>query len=164
MLPVPLLLLVDYSPGFRTNPVQIRPAKAGRVSGSTTDKNVNVRTRRPVVLVVDDDRDARDMYGMYLKAMGCRVYTARDGLVAIQKARLRHPDVIVMDLAMPRLDGWGATARLKGERRTRDIPIIALSAVQISRASARAAGCDGYLAKPCMPALLWWEIQAVLTH
>jgi CheY-like chemotaxis protein len=102
------------------------------------------------------------MYGVYLKAMGCRVYTARDGLVAIEKARRRHPDVIVMDLAMPRLDGWSATARLKGEEPTRDIPIIALSAVQMSRNSARAAGCDAYLAKPCLPALLWWEIQAML--
>jgi CheY-like chemotaxis protein len=138
------------------------------VSGSATHKTANgaikINIKRPVVLVVDDDPDARDMYGLYLKAMGCRVYTAPDGLIAIQKARLRHPDVIVMDLAMPRLDGCAATARLKRETRTRDIPIIALSAVQISRASARAAGCDAYLAKPCTPALLWWEIQAVLTH
>lgn len=132
------------------------------MSGSRTDKTVSYRDRRPVVLVVDDDPDARDMYGVYLKAMGCRVYTARDGLVAIEKARRRHPDVIVMDLAMPRLDGWSATARLKGEEPTRDIPIIALSAVQMSRNSARAAGCDAYLAKPCLPALLWWEIQAML--
>jgi CheY-like chemotaxis protein len=132
------------------------------MSGSTTDKTASARTKGPVVLVVDDDRDARDMYGLYLKTMGCRVYTAPDGVVAIQKAKRRHPDVIVMDLAMPRLDGWGATTRLKGGADTRNIPIIALSAVQISRSSARAAGCDGYLAKPCLPALLWWEIRAML--
>ena len=94
--------------------------------------------------------------------MGCRVYTAPDGSSAIQKARRRHPDVIVMALAMPRLDGWAAIARLKGEADTRDIPIIVLSAVQISRNSARAAGCDGYLAKPCLPELRWWEIRAML--
>src|SRR5881397_918379 len=100
----------------------MRPAKETRVLGSTTDKTLSATTMRPVVLVVDDDRDTRDMYGLYLKAMGCRVYTAPDGSSAIRKARRRHPDVIVMDLAMPRLDGWGAIARLKGEADTRDIP------------------------------------------
>src|SRR5438132_1205659 len=138
------------------------PCSWAGVLESTTRKVVTATIKRPVVLVVDDDRDARELYRLYLKAMGCRVFTARDGLAAIAKARRRHPDVIVMDLLMPRLDGWGAAARLKSEEATRLIPIIALSAVQISRASARAAGCDGYLAKPCLPELLWWEIRALL--
>ena len=114
------------------------------------------------VLVVDDDRDARAMYGMYLRHVGCRVRTARDGQVAISKANDSPPDVIVMDLAMPRLDGWTASRWLKASPATAHIPIIALSAASDAREKARAAGCDGFLAKPCQPDLLWWEIRALL--
>jgi len=114
------------------------------------------------VLVVDDDRDARAMYRMYLVHAGCKVRTARDGIAAITKAKDRPPDVIVMDLAMPRLDGWTASRWLKSSPATAHIPIIALSALPMAREDARAVGCDGFLAKPCPPALLWWEIRALL--
>ena len=114
------------------------------------------------VLVVDDDRDARAMYGLYLRHVGCRVRTARDGHVAITKANSWAPDVIVMDLAMPRLDGWTASRWLKSSPATAHIPIIALSAAAEAREDARACGCDGFLAKPCLPDLLWWEIRALL--
>lgn len=114
------------------------------------------------VLVVDDDRDARAMYGMYLRHVGCRVHTAPDGHAAIKKANSYVPDVIVMDLAMPRLDGWTASKWLKSSPATAHIPIIALSAVPMVREDARAAGCDGFLAKPCQPDLLWWQIRALL--
>jgi CheY-like chemotaxis protein len=122
--------------------------------------------RKPVVkisvLVVDDDRDARAMYRLYLTHAGCKVRTARDGQAAIDQAIVSMPDVIVMDLAMPRLDGWTASKWLKSSPSTAHIPIIALSAVPMAREDARAAGCDGFLAKPCTPDLLWWEIQALL--
>ena len=114
------------------------------------------------VLIVDDDRDARAMYGLYLRHVGCKVRTARDGHVAITKANHFPPEVIVMDLAMPRLDGWTASKWLKASPATAHIPIIALSAAPMAREDARAAGCDGFLAKPCQPDLLWWEIQALL--
>lgn len=114
------------------------------------------------MLIVDDDFDARFVYRHYLRGMGCIVYTARNGLVGVARAKSRRPDVIVMDLAMPRLDGYDATARLKSTPATRAIPIIALTAVPTSRAEARAAGCDGFLAKPCSPDLLWCEIQLFL--
>src|SRR5258708_8475584 len=114
------------------------------------------------VVVVDDDRDARAMYRMYLVHVGCKVRTARDGQVAIDKANARPPDVIVMDLAMPRLDGWTASKWLKSSPATAHIPIIALSAAPMAREDARSAGCDGFLAKPCQPDLLWWEIRALL--
>ena len=120
------------------------------------------KTSRPLVLIVDDDVDARAMYGEYLRAMGCVVFTASNGAVAIEKASALRPDVIVMDLAMPKVDGWTATSRLKASDRTQRIPVIALSAVELSRDSASAAGCDGFLAKPCLPELLWWQIRAVL--
>lgn len=114
------------------------------------------------MLVVDDDRDARTMYSVYLKHAGCKVRTARDGQAAIDQANAWTPDVIVMDLAMPRFDGWAASKWLKSSPATAHIPIIALSAVPMAREDARAAGCDGFLAKPCTPDLLWWEIQALL--
>jgi two-component system phosphate regulon response regulator PhoB len=120
--------------------------------------------QRPIVLVVDDDLDARLIYRHYLTVMGCQVYTASDGLIGVQLAKRKKPNVIVMDLAMPRLNGWAATAELKQTASTRDIPIIVLTAVPASRQDARNAGCDGLLAKPCMPELLWSEIRLLLSQ
>jgi CheY-like chemotaxis protein len=117
---------------------------------------------KPVVLVVDDDLDARLIYRHYLTVMGCQVFTARDGLAGVELARRKKPDVIVMDLAMPRLDGWAATAELKQSPATSTIPIIVLSAVSSSRSEVQAAGCESFLAKPCLPELLWMEIRLLL--
>jgi CheY-like chemotaxis protein len=116
------------------------------------------------VLVVDDDRDARAIYRGYLRAMGCRVVTAGDGNAAIDRAILRRPDVIIMDLALPHMDGLSATRHLRRQKLTRRVPIIALTALPTSRESARRAGCDAFLAKPCLPELLWWEVRALLSR
>lgn len=118
--------------------------------------------RRPMVLLVDDDPDIRTMYRQYLRRMGCRVVTASDGVRAFEQAEKYVPDAIVMDLQMPRVDGWEATARIKRTPRTQHIPVIAVSAVETSRDRARLAGCDGFLAKPCSPELLWWEVRAIV--
>src|ERR1044071_3604711 len=88
-----------------------------------------IRTRRPMILVVDDDPDARIIYRDYLRAMGCRVVTARDGEGALNKTARERIDLIVMDLAMPRMDGWTATRLLRQSAATRWLPIIALTAV-----------------------------------
>src|SRR5438128_11567450 len=114
------------------------------------------------VLIVDDDLSARTMYSVYLTSLGCKVRTARDGRSAIEQASRRTPDVIVMDMKMPRLDGWTASKWLKISPATSHVPIIALTGVEEARENARAAGCDAFLAKPCMPDLLWWEIRALL--
>jgi CheY-like chemotaxis protein len=102
------------------------------------------------------------MYSRYLKTKRCEVFVAPDGAIAIEKAAWLCPDVIVMDLAMPRVDGWTATARLKASSWTRRIPVIVLSAVELSGDAARTAGCDVFLTKPCTPDALWEQIQAVL--
>ena len=117
---------------------------------------------KPAILVVDDDLDARTMYGVYLKSMGCDVYTATDGSGAIKQAQALHPDLIVMDLAMPHVDGWAATERLRRSPITRKIPIIALTAIPGARESARLSGCDAFMAKPCLPQLLWLEVRLLL--
>jgi CheY-like chemotaxis protein len=114
------------------------------------------------VLVADDDRDCRTIFGTYLRALGCEVFTAKDGRAALDKTSSVWPDIIVMDLAMPRLSGWEAIRRLHASRWTRWIPIIAVSAVPISRETAFEAGCDAYLSKPCDPQVLWSQIRSML--
>ncbi len=102
------------------------------------------------------------MYGLYLKSMGCTVYTASDGGGAITQAHVLHPDVIVLDLAMPHVDGWAAAERLRRSPVTRHIPIVAMTAIPGARESARLSGCDAFMSKPCLPQLLWCEIQLLL--
>ncbi len=102
------------------------------------------------------------MYGLYLKQMGCDVYTAADGAGAIKQAKAVHPDLIVLDLAMPFLDGWAAAERLRRSPDTRNIPIIALTAIPGTRESARLSGCDAFISKPCLPQLLWCEVRLLL--
>ena len=117
---------------------------------------------RPLVLVVDDDLDARTIYSTYMRAMGCDVFTADDGRPAIDKAVDLLPDIILMDLAMPRLNGWEAIRRLRESSWTQLIPIIAISAVPVSRETAFKSGCDAYLTKPGEPQVVWSQIRALL--
>ena len=130
---------------------------ASQIGKLSTDK-----VSKPSILVVDDDLDARTMYGLYLKSRGCDVFTAADGASAIKQATALHPDLIVMDLAMPHVDGWAATERLRRSPTTRDIPIIALTAIPGARDSARLSGCDAFMAKPCLPQMLWCEVRLLL--
>jgi len=111
----------------------------------------NKRGSAPVVLIVDDDADTREMYSTYLMSHGVRVLLAGDGFTATRVATSLGPDVIVMDLSLPRVDGWEATRRLKADRKTAHIPIIALTG-RVSGGSAESAidaGCDVYVLKPC---------------
>jgi two-component system, cell cycle response regulator DivK len=107
----------------------------------------------PRILVVEDDGDNRGMVVKVLTVAGYAVLEAADGTSAVTIARRQHPDLIVMDLAMPGVDGWEASRRLKSDPVTADIPIIALTAFAMrgDEERAREAGCDGYLSKPCRP-------------
>ena len=118
----------------------------------------------PLVLVVDDFDDGRDLLVDYLSFTGFRVEQAVDGLEALEKARRSLPEVILMDLSLPKLDGWEVTRRLKGDPGTRDIRIIALTAhaLETHGDSARAAGCDAVVTKPCLPADLVAEVRRQL--
>jgi two-component system cell cycle response regulator DivK len=118
----------------------------------------------PLILVVEDFDDAREMYRDYLEFAGFRVETARDGREGIEKARAFQPDLILMDLSLPGIDGWEATRLLKAAPETRQIIIIALSAHALATEGdrARAAGCDGFIAKPCLPPDLVLEIHKYL--
>jgi CheY-like chemotaxis protein len=118
----------------------------------------------PLILVVEDFEDAREMYRDYLEFSGFRVETACDGREAIDKARALNPDLILMDLSLPGLDGWEATRLLKADPATRHLLIVALSAHALAAEGdrARAAGCDGFIAKPCLPPDLVAEITRYL--
>jgi CheY-like chemotaxis protein len=118
----------------------------------------------PLILVVEDFDDAREMYRDYLEFSGFRVETARDGREAIEKAKKVQPDLILMDLSLPGIDGWEATRILKSSPETRHLLIVALSAHALAAEGdrARAAGCDGFIAKPCLPSDLVQEIANYL--
>ena len=119
---------------------------------------------KPLILVVEDFDDAREMYRDYLEFSGYRVETARDGREAIDKAQALHPDLILMDLSLPGVDGWEATRLLKSDPETRHLLIVALSAHALAAEGerARVAGCDGFIAKPCLPPDLVTEIERYL--
>ena len=118
----------------------------------------------PLVLVVDDVAHGREIFAEYLEFRGFRVATASDGLEALDKAFELLPDIILMDLSLPQLDGWEATKRLKGDDRTKTIPIIALTAHALASAhdKAMAAGCDSVVTKPCVPRDLEAEVRRQL--
>ena len=124
----------------------------------------NSGIQQPLVLVVEDYQDAREMYAAYLQFSGFRVAEATNGEEAIEKTLELMPDIILMDLALPRMDGWEATRRLKLDERTRHIPIVALTGHALAghAEGARQAGCDSFVTKPCLPDALVAEIQRML--
>lgn len=117
----------------------------------------------PTVLVVDDDEDSRRILMYGLGSAGYRVLLAENGAAAIELCRKVLPNVVIMDLAMPEMDGFTATRRLKADARTRDVPVIAWSA-RVFAAEARdlpEVGFDEVLPKPALPAEV---IEAVRRH
>lgn len=119
---------------------------------------------KPLVLVVDDYQDAREMYAEYLEFSGFRTAEARNGAEALEKAFELTPDVILMDLSLPVMDGWEATRRLRADARTQSIPIVALTGHALSGHAdgAKDAGCDAYVTKPCLPDALVQEVKRIL--
>ena len=114
-------------------------------------------------MVVDDLADNREIYSECLQHLGLHVIEAVDGQDAIAKARTELPNLIVMDLSMPNMDGWEAMRRLKEDPATRDIPIIVLTGYGMAgHAQATLAGCDAYLVKPCLPDDLAGVVMSVL--
>jgi CheY-like chemotaxis protein len=122
---------------------------------------------RPLVLVVDDNEDHRNMYVTFLELAGFGVIAALDGLDAINQARAMRPDVILMDLYMPGgLNGWQACRMLKSSGDTARIPLIALSALEFAEAQleAREAGCVGFITKRGDLNRVVQTIREVLAH
>ena len=122
------------------------------------------KTDRPRVLLVDDYPDAREMYTEYLEFSGFNVVEAGNGMEALQRAVDTAPDIILMDLSLPVMDGWEATRRLKADKRTASIPVVALTGHALAGISegAKKAGCDAFITKPCLPEDLVREIRRIL--
>jgi CheY-like chemotaxis protein len=109
------------------------------------------------ILIIEDDRDIRNMTELILADAGHSVVSADDGLSGVELATCTQPDLILMDLALPHLDGWKATQRLKSQTTTSHIPIIAFTAL-VGTADARQAilnGCETVISKP-------FELEALL--
>jgi len=120
----------------------------------------------PLILIADDNVDTREMYALYLTTVGYRVETAEDGHEAILRARAMHPDLIVMDLTMPKMDGWAAIRELQSRAMTAAIPVIVLTGHDFKaylKPAALAVGAVSYVTKPCLPDQLAREISARLT-
>jgi two-component system cell cycle response regulator DivK len=117
-----------------------------------------------LVLIVDDAPDARDIYSLHFRHHGYAALTAPDGDTGIATAIRMRPDVIVMDLAMPGINGISAAHHLKNEPRTRDIPIILLTghAGKAIQYGALEMGVDVFLTKPCLPEDLETHVQRLI--
>jgi two-component system, cell cycle response regulator DivK len=122
------------------------------------------RRTRPLVLIAEDQADLRQLYVQELTMSGFDVIEAENGADAIFHTADRTPDVVLMDLSLPVVDGWEATRRLKADARTAHIPVVALTAHDGSGELQRAtrAGCDWFVPKPCLPNDLIEEIRRVL--
>jgi CheY-like chemotaxis protein len=148
----------------RRTPAKAKKARRAAAPVPAARKRASGPGGGSLVLVVDDFHDNREMYTQYLSFAGYRVAEAVDGEDALAKARGLLPDVIVMDLSLPRLDGWEATRRLKKDPLTSAIPVIALTghAMGAHAEGAMEAGCDAFITKPCVPSDLEARVREIL--
>ena len=118
------------------------------------------------VLLVEDNEMNRDMLSRRLQRRGYEVIIALDGQQGVQMAQSRSPDVVLMDMSLPVMDGWEATRTLKSSPETRNIPVIALTAHAMStdREKAMEAGCDDYDTKPIELTRLIAKIESLIAR
>ena len=118
---------------------------------------------RPIVVLAEDNEDTRRVYGLILRHFGYHVEEAANGVDAVRLIREVRPSIVLMDIGLPRLDGWQASRILKGDRETANIPLIAFSARVDSTADlGRDATFDGYILKPISPKELVQRVEAYL--
>src|SRR5687768_716201 len=141
-----------------------RVAPLGSILARPEKAHRRVARRDGLVLIVDDSLHTRQLYMEYLKYRGLGVVTAPEAEAGLTLARTLKPDVVIMDLAMPGLNGITATQRLKQDPRTRRIPVIVLTgyAFRAIEHGALEAGADAFLTKPCLPEDLEAKIRQLL--
>jgi CheY-like chemotaxis protein len=139
------------------------PSEYGAPAPRETSPTQSASRGAGLVLIADDTADTRNLYGLFLGNAGFAIELVADGLTAVDRATASEPDVIVMDLSMPGLDGITATERLRANPRTQRIPVILLTAYPF-RAKERGPQCvDMLLTKPCLPEDLEQHIRQLLT-
>lgn len=116
------------------------------------------------ILVVEDQEDNRQIIRDLLTSVGYELIEARDGEAGVRLAKSERPDLILMDIQLPLLDGYEATRRIKADPELRAIPLIVVTSYALSGddAKAKAAGCDAYVAKPFSPRRLLATIRELL--
>jgi two-component system cell cycle response regulator DivK len=116
------------------------------------------------ILVVEDTEDNRQIIRDLLTSVGYELIEALDGAAGVAAAAREKPDLILMDIQLPVMDGYEATRRIKGDPATSAIPIIAVTSYALSgdEEKTRAAGCDGYIAKPFSPRQLLAKVRELL--
>jgi chemosensory pili system protein ChpA (sensor histidine kinase/response regulator) len=158
-------VLADGSIVLIVNPVQLaqRKAAAGARLGEITSVS-GARASTPLVMVVDDSLTVRKFTSRLLEREGYRVITAKDGLDAIEKLKDRLPDAMLVDIEMPRMDGFDLTRNVRGDPRTLGIPIIVISSrtAEKHRSRAAALGVNAFIGKPYQEAELLQHISACL--
>lgn len=124
---------------------QVISALSGTAGQRTADA-----TDVPLLLVVDDDQHAKEGLAEFLLAQGYRVSDAKDGAEALSKVETYRPSVVLLDLALPGMDGWSVTRRLRSDHRFTTLPVIAMSWLDYPDEVGRAfeAGCNAFLPKP----------------
>jgi CheY-like chemotaxis protein len=119
-----------------------------------------MKNKQTQILIVDDSKDDREMYEQYLSMTGYRVSTADNGKEGLEKAFELQPQVILIDLRLPVIDGWEAAQRLKADDRTKASRIVVITG--LTWLQPKILECDGWLTKPCPPDRLGAEIARVL--
>lgn len=114
------------------------------------------------VLVVDDYDDGREMYAEFLELAGYRVSQAKDGAEALRKATDLLPDIILMDLSLPDIDGSDVTRRLRKDPRTRQIPVVVVTGHPPENVESQTLHYDAFVTKPCPPDALVDEVARLL--
>jgi DNA-binding response OmpR family regulator len=124
---------------------------------------------KPYILVVDDDPDLVETVAMMLESKGCEVGMAYDGIEGEESIKQRRPDLVILDIMMPRKDGYILCAEMKAQEETRDIPVILLTAVgeavpstRYSHADGMATEADDYIPKPIDTESLWEAVNNLL--
>jgi CheY-like chemotaxis protein len=124
----------------------------------TSEQNGNAggSARRPLVVLAEDDEDTRRVYGLILRHYGYEVADAPTGEEAVAVARQLHPDLVLMDIGLPGIDGWQVSQILKSDPETLDIPLVAFSGRVNSNddLAGRAGSFDGFILKPISPTTL----------
>jgi two-component system, cell cycle response regulator DivK len=156
----------DWDDHRRTRPRARRVSRPPVPASQPAPRVLRNRRHAGLVLIVDDSLHTRELYSEYLTFRGLKVVTAPDGEAGLALALTLRPDVVVMDLAMPGLNGITVTHRLKQHPRTRRIPVVVLTgyAFRAIQQGALEAGADVFLTKPCLPEDLERSVRDMLAR